>query len=86
MRIPLVTAGGSATPQQMQAWLDELATWLDKQGDGVFKCDCTPGYEWDTNYWHHEDTCACHMEGHADVVLRSAAAWFGEMGKGEKGS
>lgn len=37
---------------------------------GVFECDCSPIYEWDTNAWNHKDTCSSFMYDHIEITLK----------------
>lgn len=71
-----LTNHSTTTPEQMAAWLMELANWLAERSDWVFECDCNPVQESDTGAWIHSDNCASHFEHHSDIILRSAAFYF----------
>jgi hypothetical protein len=60
------------TNEQYAKWLREIASFLADH-NGVFECDCEPGYESDTGAYNHASKCASWMEDHTDIVLRETA-------------
>lgn len=60
----------SQAPDTLIVDAERALRWLFERVDSdIFRCDCDPPFEVDTNYYNHSDDCASTMELHIESTL-----------------